>query len=117
MDIAALAAHISRTIEASGNAKAIYGEPIKLETHTVVPVAALVVTVGGGGGALSAIGGGGGGLTMKVAPVGYLHEKDGVVTFTPIDVPPQVLASPADAAHEKAPSPSLIEKLRERLRT
>jgi uncharacterized spore protein YtfJ len=104
LDFEAIARHIAQTIEHSGNAKAVYGEPVKLQTQTIVPVAAVVAAVGGGGGQASIVGaGGGGGFTIRVIPLGYIHEKDGAVMFSPIEVPDELLAP------ERAMLPSVPE--------
>jgi hypothetical protein len=41
-DVEAIAEHIAETSERSGNAKAVFGEPVKLATQTIVPVAAML---------------------------------------------------------------------------
>jgi hypothetical protein len=54
---------------------------------------------------------------MKVAPVGYLHERDGEISFTPIDVPSHLLSNPADVVSEMgAGGRSLWDRIRERLK-
>jgi uncharacterized spore protein YtfJ len=83
---------IAAALEKEGNSKAVFGEPVKLETKTVIPVAA--VRLGAGGAAMSphaqaseivkALFGGGGGGAFDVHPVGFISEKNGEVTFTPI---------------------------------
>jgi uncharacterized spore protein YtfJ len=92
MDLEAIAKHIAETIERSGSAKAVFGEPVKLATQSIVPVAAISANVGGGGGRAGIGGGGGGGFHLRVVPIGYIHEKEGAVVFTPIDVPESALA-------------------------
>lgn len=106
--VEAIVHEIARTIEAEGNTRAIFGAPVKLDTHTIIPVAALEIGMGAGGGmgqgvtferlrdaAADAVRrvvpggrgvGGGGGLDVKLRPVGFLHEEDGKVVFTPIPV-------------------------------
>ncbi len=82
---------LTETFEKEGNAKAVFGEPMKLESKVVIPVA--VVGIGGGGALgsapessklMKAIFSGGGGGGINVRPVGFIHEKDGEVIFTPI---------------------------------
>lgn len=84
---------ITETFEREGNVRAVFAEPVKLETKTVIPVAA--ISLGGGAGGVSpavesklakAIFGGGGGAAIQVQPVGFIHERDGEVVFTPIHV-------------------------------
>ena len=85
---------VTETIQKEGNAKAVFGEPTKLDTHVVIPVASIVISVGGGGGGASRkpvaeiarfFGGGGGGVDVVASPVGFIHERDGAVVFTRID--------------------------------
>lgn len=98
MDISGIVHDLADTIQKEGNARAVYGEPVKLDEHTIVPVAVVTVTVGGGGGAGHGPGGGkakeepggfggGGTMTVKSIPVGFIHEKDGDVVFHAIDLP------------------------------
>lgn len=118
MDFEAIARHIAQTIEHSGNAKAVFGEPVKLQTQTIVPVAAVVAAVGGGGGQASILGGGGGGFTIRVIPVGYIHEKDGAVMFSAIEVPDELLsidrAIPLNVQEPKPFMSRLAKRVRER---
>ena len=114
MDFESIARHIAETIERSGNAKAVFGEPVKLTTQSVVPVAAISCQVGGGGGHAGIGGGGGGGFNLRVLPIGYIHEKDGAVVFSPIDVPDHVLFPPPSKPEERT-SPAVVTRLMERL--
>lgn len=57
----------------STSASDVFGEPVNLGSTTIVPVA--VVKLSGGGGSL------------KVVPVGFISEHEGVATFTPIELP------------------------------
>jgi uncharacterized spore protein YtfJ len=113
MDFQAIAKHIAETIEHSGSAKAVFGEPVKLATQTIVPVAAISSHVGGGGGRTGLGGGGGGGFHLRVVPIGYIHEKDGAVVFSAIDVPEHVL-SPPPKAEEQARG-AVVSRLIERI--
>lgn len=114
MDFESIARHIAETIERSGNAKAIFAEPVKLTTQTVVPVAAISCQVGGGGGHAGIGVGGGGGFNLRVLPIGYIHEKDGEVVFSSIDVPEQVLFPPPSKPEERT-SPAVVARLMERI--
>jgi uncharacterized spore protein YtfJ len=113
MDVEAIAKHIAETIERSGNAKAVFGEPVKLATQTIVPVAAISSHVGGGGGRSGFGGGGGGGFYLQVVPIGYIHEKDGAVVFTQIDVPECAL-DPLPKSEEQARG-AVVARLLQRL--
>jgi uncharacterized spore protein YtfJ len=93
---------VTETIQKEASARAVFGEPTKLDTHIVVPVATVSIELGGGGGGgtrkpgaeiARIFGGGGGGLKVVARPVGLIHEQDGAVVFTrieaekPIDAP------------------------------
>lgn len=102
-NIEALAHEIAEGIEGEANVKTIFGEPIKLDGHVIVPVASISLNIGGGGAMTSggklakaasdvatriipASFGGGGGFNLRVKPVGFIREgKDGV-EFSPIHV-------------------------------
>ena len=95
---------IVHAFETEANVKAVFGEPVKLDGHSVIPVAAVFVSIGGGaglgGGFGKAVqgavelaqrflprglaGGGGGGINLWVRPVGFIHDDKDAVTFTPI---------------------------------
>lgn len=88
---------ITETLGKEGNVRAVFGEPLKLEHHSVIPVAA--VGVGGGGGigkrppatgAQSADGANAaaGGMAFAVRPLGFIHESGSEVVFTPIQSRP-----------------------------
>lgn len=86
-------------IEKEGNVRAIFGEPVELDTHRIVPVAKAHVSIGGGGGfggamerlakaaekIIPAGAGGGGGIDITISPVGFIAERDGEVVFTRIE--------------------------------
>ena len=98
MELDTVTRELAETIQKEANSRAIFGEPVKLDTHVMVPVA--VVSIAGGAGGGTGTGpskvkedelkpgsgtGGGGGLAIQVRPVGFIHEKDGQVVFTRID--------------------------------
>jgi uncharacterized spore protein YtfJ len=71
--------------ERDGNVQAVFGEAIKLEHHTIIPVA--VVAGGGGAGGTQgeqSVSAGGMGLGLNVRPVGFIYESGDQVLFTPI---------------------------------
>jgi uncharacterized spore protein YtfJ len=97
---------ITTTMEHEGNVRAVFGEPMKLDTRTVIPVAS--IAMGGGGGGVRSLGAavdtvrrwlgrrpvhvkpsrtlaGGGGGGLDVRPIGFLCEENGRVVFTKID--------------------------------
>ncbi len=86
---------VAKTLEGEVGVRAVFGEPMKLDNHTVVPVA--MMGLGGGIGfgpgllgkigekvARTAGGAGGGGLAMNLRPIGFIHESGSEVVFTPI---------------------------------
>ncbi len=104
--LATVVRDVTTALEREANVRAVFGEPIRLETKTVIPVA--TIGLGGGGGGVRSLGAavesvrrwispktvhtapsrtlaGGGGAGFNVRPVGFLHEEDGRVVFTPID--------------------------------
>ena len=100
-DFARAAADVARMLEREGNVTSVFGAPVKLDNKTVIPVAFVNVGSGGGGVFVPAaqrfldrirrllparLGAGGGGFGIHVRPIGYLHEEDGHVVFSRIDV-------------------------------
>jgi uncharacterized spore protein YtfJ len=83
---------VAQSLEHEAGVKAVFGEPMKLDNHTVVPVA--MVGVGAGGFLPGIFGrpashatdnnGGGGAGALAVRPVGFIHESGDEVIFTPI---------------------------------
>jgi uncharacterized spore protein YtfJ len=90
MDVERIAPELEKVVEASaklGHVQTIFGDPIELGSHTIVPVGAVVTAFGAGGGGLPLVSGVGGGGELRVLPVGFLQEVDGVVQFTSIELP------------------------------
>lgn len=77
---------LALTLERDGSVQAVFGEPIKLEQHTIVPVAVVTGGAGAGGSQGADAGGfaGGAGFGLNVRPVGFIHESGENVIFTPI---------------------------------
>jgi len=82
---------IVQSIVENAHAQAVFGEAVKLDTHTIVPVAMVKMSGGGGGRGLLRMLGGGGGGTLKVVPLGFITEREGEAPFTPIEIPAPVL--------------------------
>lgn len=81
-----LVKQVAVSLEHDGRVQAVFGEAMKLEHHTIVPVA-VVSGAGGAGGTQSAANSsfaGGGGLGLNVRPVGFIYEHGDEVLFTPI---------------------------------
>ena len=106
MQIEKMMHEVTKTIQENANAKAVYAEAVKLEHHTVIPVARTSATMMIGGGALgeendaknSAGGdpfgsGAVGALRLTTQPVGFIHEQGDRVVFTTIDLPHESLLS------------------------
>jgi uncharacterized spore protein YtfJ len=101
MDLEAVANALAQTIQKEANINAIFGEPKKLDNHTIIPVARIRVTLGAGAANASgpgkvasaaesvavAIGGmgGGGGLELDVHPLGFIRDSDDGPTWVAID--------------------------------
>lgn len=114
---------VAMTLERDASVRAVFGEAIKLEHHTIVPVA----VVSGGGGAGGTQGeptvsfAGGGGLALTVKPVGFISEHGDDVHFTPIHLegPDEGVLSGATAGLRKAidlATEVLAQALRRRVR-
>jgi len=104
--VTGLARAVAELLEREGNVGTVFGAPVKIDEHAIIPVGRVVIGVGGGGvGALGAavetvkrlVPGsahvtpsrtlaGGAGLNVTIEPAGFLFEEDGKVVFTPIDV-------------------------------
>jgi uncharacterized spore protein YtfJ len=98
-----LVKQVAASLEREGSPHAVFGDAVKLEHHTIVPVAVVSSGAGGGGaapgsssarsasshskgsGSVSPMAGGAG-FALMVRPVGFIHEEDGEVVFTPIHV-------------------------------
>lgn len=105
MSVEELIKRVAKMVEERATVKTVFGDPIKLDHHTIVPVAKVVLAGGGGGGGkrggeatdpsedaeeateapAAREGGGGGGGTFLVTPLGFIHEKDGDVVFSAIE--------------------------------
>ena len=97
LNFESVVAELAQTIQKEASVRAVFGEPIKLDQHTIVPVALVTMGFGAGGGggrarptkeleaAQRVAFGGGGGLDVKAIPMGFIHEDNGGVRFTPID--------------------------------
>jgi len=106
---------VAETIQREGSVRAAFGDAIQLGTHSIVPVA--IVSVGGGGGgghvprgrdpadARSAIALG---LGVTITPVGFIHEEDGKVVYTPIAGTREAAPHAGAASQQRK---GLVEKL------
>lgn len=105
---------IAVATDGSCRVQAIFGEPKKLETQTIVPVGAILTSFGGGGGGPPFLNGGGVGVNLRVLPIGFIHEENGVARFTAIELPAEYArlgpGKPKDRTHE-----GLLAKARARI--
>lgn len=81
-----LVKQVAVSLERDGRVQAVFGEAMKLEHHTIVPVAVVTGGAGAGGtqGASDSSFAGGAGLGLNVRPVGFIYEHGDDVLFTPI---------------------------------
>jgi uncharacterized spore protein YtfJ len=112
-----MAPEIQRVVETAtklGHVEAIFGAPIKLDTQSIVPVGMVVTSFGAGGGGVPLLSGIGGGGDLRVMPVGFLHEREGKVEFTAIELPANLAVAHQRRAPERTSS-GLVARLREAL--
>lgn len=110
MSLEAIATQIAQVIQKEANVNAIFGEPKKIDEHTIIPVARVRVALGGGAGggagpvpaksdgepAPGLLGtakatGGGGGLDIEVQPLGFIRDGAEGATFVAIETAPEGL--------------------------
>jgi len=99
--LARIAHEFAQAIHSEGNIRVVFGAPMALETHKIIPVATVEIGFGGGMGMSSGgngiakqLGslahllrrgfGAGGGAGIKVTPVGFIHEEGERVQFRTI---------------------------------
>jgi uncharacterized spore protein YtfJ len=81
---------VAQTVQQSGTAKAIFGEPVRSDARTIIPVSSMSVWIGGGEGGdvdeqgTHKGGGRGGGAMLSCTPVGFIVEGPDGVAFEPI---------------------------------
>ena len=105
MEVKQLIKEIKENLEKSANTKSIFGDVMKVDDISIIPVGSFTMK-GGGGGGFGSMGskteteseeesksdevgtksgqGGGLGLTIDVKPVGYIKIKDGVAEYVEI---------------------------------
>lgn len=85
---AALLERLASQIGASASAKAVFGDPIERDGHTVVPVAQSMWGTGAGTGESETEGrGSGGGGGAMTRPVGYIEISDAGATYVSLTRP------------------------------
>jgi uncharacterized spore protein YtfJ len=77
-------AQLQEKISASATVDRVYGQPIDLDGHVIVPVARVAYAFGGGGGEESEVRGMGGGGGVRVEPLGYVTVHDDRPRFHPL---------------------------------
>ena len=75
---------LAQRLGGTANAATIFGTPVERGDVTVIPVARAAYGFGGGSGTRSGDEGSGGGGGVRVAPVGYIEIRPGVVLYRPI---------------------------------
>jgi uncharacterized spore protein YtfJ len=75
---------LAQRLGGSANAATIFGAPVERGDLTVIPVAKAAYGFGGGRGNRSGEEGAGGGGGVRVAPVGFIEIRPGVVAYRPI---------------------------------
>jgi hypothetical protein len=101
---------ISKDVLASLGAQSVFGSPVQLGNHTIVPVSAMLATVAGGEGK-SALGGGqGGSVVARYVPVGFLWDGPQGVEFVAIDLPENASSGrPRHLSDQGSGTPALRE--------
>jgi uncharacterized spore protein YtfJ len=93
---------VGQTVGDKAHVSSVFGEPVKREGLTVIPVAKARFGFGGGGGSGSREGdegsGGGGGGGASVTPIGYIEVRDDSAEFKRISTPSDLLALVAAAS-------------------
>ncbi len=81
MELEAVITQVAQTIQKEANISAVFGEPKKLDEHTIIPVARVKITISAGGGMGSGPettkaggAGGGGALLVEVEPIGFIRD-------------------------------------------
>ena len=75
---------LAQRLSGTANAATVFGAPVEHGDVTVIPVARAAYGFGGGSGTRSGEEGSGGGGGVRVAPVGYIEIRPGVVLYRPI---------------------------------
>jgi uncharacterized spore protein YtfJ len=75
---------LAQLLGGTANAATVFGAPVERGEVTVIPVARAAYGFGGGGGTRGGEEGSGGGGGVRVAPVGYIEIRPGVVLYRPI---------------------------------
>ncbi len=94
---------VAGNVLGDSNIRSVYGEPVRDEQRTIIPVARVSYRFGFGGGSGSsaspadppASGGGGGGGTLSARPVGYIETTPNGSRFVPIIDWSQILLTTA----------------------
>lgn len=92
MDISAIVDGLTQLLREEANVHAVFGEPVKIDTKTIVPVALVTASLSEGPSAFD----------LRAVPFGFLQEVDGQVRFTPLD--------PGHAVSHAEHTPSLAER-------
>jgi uncharacterized spore protein YtfJ len=107
---------LAEKLGSKASVSAVFGEPVRCEGVTVIPVAKVGFGFGAGIGrrrkdAASAQGGGGGG-GGSAAPMGYIEIKDGNAAFVPVPHPLVDTLVPLAALIAGSAAPKILRRLR-----
>lgn len=115
MQMDSVSSALFEAVERLGISNPVFGMPIQVGMHTVVPVSATVATYAGGEGHSTLGGGSGGAVSASVIPIGFLDEVEDRVEFHSIPIPDGLMAGNKRAS-AKEPAQELPKRtLRERL--
>lgn len=84
MRITEALAQLQEKIAGSATVDRVYGQPIDLDGHVIVPVARVVYGFGGGGGGDDEATGMGGGGGVRVEPLGFVTVDEDRPRFHPL---------------------------------
>jgi uncharacterized spore protein YtfJ len=85
MNIQQLLQGMAERVSASASVKNVYGDPVVVGSHTVIPVARIRYAFGGGGGNRHEHEGGGGGGCVSAGPCGALEVTSDGARFVHFD--------------------------------
>ncbi len=84
MKITEALATLQEKVSASATVDRVYGQPIDVDGHVIVPVARVAYGFGGGGGGQDEVSGMGGGGGVRVEPLGFVTLDEDRPRFYPL---------------------------------
>lgn len=95
---------VAKALFDEADVRAVFGDPLKLDGHTVIPVSMVRIRLAGGGG---------GSAEVAATPVGFVCEEGGEAVFKPIAL--EGCRAGCRCREERAPA-SLAGRVLRRLR-